>query len=200
MPTKTRDHWLASYAAGKTKVLANVQLLTEGWDAPRTETIILARGCGTAGTFLQMVGRALRPFEEKARALLIDLRGVSHVHGAPDAPRTWHLDGRACRRAGDEVEVRFCPVCGAIVTGPACGECGHDGAMRHRPPRVLGLPMQRFAQKRQENDEERARTLARWLGTARTKGYRVGWAFARYRAVYGAAPSNDVTKLARAIG
>jgi superfamily II DNA or RNA helicase len=200
MPSKNRDRWLSSYATGETKVLANVQLLTEGWDSPRTETVVLARGSGTTGTFLQMVGRALRPFEGKKRALILDLRGVSHIHGAPDESRSWHLDGRACRRSVDDVDVRFCPVCGAVVASSTCEECGHAGEMRHRPPRVLGLPMRRFAKKRTESDEERAHTLARWLGTARAKGYRVGWAFARYRAVYGAAPSNDVTRLARAIG
>jgi hypothetical protein len=66
--------------------------------------------------------------------------------------------------------------------------------MRLRPPRVLGLPIDRFARKRAESSEEMAATFARWLREARSKGRKDGHAWHRFKAVYGAPPSRAVQK------
>ena len=176
---------LEAYAAGTVRVLTSVAVLTEGFDCPATETVILARGFGTTGGYLQAVGRGLRLSPGKSRCLVLDLRGCAHLHGGPDEERTYSLDGRGIRRAADEIDVRFCPVCGAPVVGEACEQCGHAGEMRARPPRVLGLPMTRFAGLRREDDEARCRRLSRWLAHARARGWREGWCHHRYKAVYG---------------
>lgn len=200
MGTAARDAALADYERGDVKVLTNAYLLTEGWDAPRTETIIIARSFGTAGGYLQAAGRGLRPHPGKSACTILDLRGVSHDHGDPDEPRTWHLDGRAARRACDDENIRFCPVCGAPVVGEQCETCGHAGEMRHRPPRVLGLPMQRFARVRQDDDEARAQRLARWIRLAHSKGWKEGQALHRFKAAYGDWPSRALVARARTMG
>lgn len=200
MQSAARTRWLDDYSAGRCSVLTNAYLLTEGWDSPRTECVILARGFGSAGGYLQAVGRALRPYDGKTKALIIDLRGVSHTFGDPDEPRTWHLDGKAARRAAEGADVRFCPVCGSpVVTeagAGACELCGHAGEMRLRKPKVLGLPLQRFARKRAEGLEEKARTFARWLALARSKGWKTGHAWHRFVAVYGEKPSHEIQRAA----
>ena len=48
------------YKAGKPVVLANVAMLTEGFDAPRTRTIFIARPTRSESLLTQMIGRALR--------------------------------------------------------------------------------------------------------------------------------------------
>jgi len=197
MPTYDRDDILEQYAAGEVRVLCNVSLLTEGWDAPRTETVILARSFGTASTMIQAVGRGMRPHPGKRRCLVLDLRGVTHDHGEPDEERTWHLDGKALRRKGEGPDVRFCPVCGAVVESSACEECGHEGEMRKRPPRVLGLPIDRFARQRAQSDDKRIAALARWLRECRAKGWKPGRAYHRYVAVYGGPPPHEVMAAAR---
>lgn len=202
MSDRERDAALVDYASGQIKVLTNAYLLTEGWDAPRTETVIIARSFGTAGGWLQAVGRGLRPSPEtgKSACTILDLRGVSHEHGDPDEHRTWHLDGRAARRACDDENIRFCPVCGSPVIGEQCETCGHAGEMRHRPPRVLGLPMQRFARVRQDDDDARAARLAKWLKLARVKGWKEGQALHRFKAAYGDWPSRALVARARSLG
>jgi DNA repair protein RadD len=202
MGEKARDAALEDYACGDVKVLTNAFLLTEGWDSPRTETVILARSFGTAGSYLQAVGRGLRPSPEtgKSGCTILDLRGISHEHGDADEPRTWHLDGRAARRPSDDIDVRFCPVCGSPVVGKECETCGHAGEMRHRPPRVLGLPMQRFARVRQDDDDARAARLSKWLRLARSKGWKEGQALHRFKATYGDWPSRALVARARAMG
>ncbi len=199
MPIEHRRKTIQLFALGAIQVLTSVNVLTEGFDVPDVETCILARGFGTAGAFIQAVGRVLRPAPGKTRALVLDLRGCSHEHGEPEDERTYHLEGRGIRRAGDEIDVRFCPVCGAPVTNSACEQCGHSGEMRMRPPRVLGLPIDRFARKRAENEDDQAKTFARWLQEARNKGWKNGHAFHRFKAVYGAPPSRAVQQAAMRI-
>lgn len=190
-----REKALDLFARGDLDMLTSVNLLTEGFDVPDVETVILARGFGSLGGYIQAIGRGARLAEGKVRCLVLDLRGNYHSHGEPDQDLTWHLEGKAIRRKTDEIDVRFCPVCGSPVMTPVCERCGHSGEMRLRKPKILGLPIDRFAQKREESNEERGRTLARWMRECRDKGWRDGQALHRYRAVYGDWPSPEVSRI-----
>ncbi len=81
----------------KIKVLCNVYLLSYGYDDPSIETIILNRGVSNASTYLQMVGRGLRPFGNKESCKFIDLFGVIHKpnFGLPDDEREYSLEHQA---------------------------------------------------------------------------------------------------------
>lgn len=199
MPSKDRSRVIAEFAAGKLRVLTSVAVLTEGFDVPDVETVIIARGYGTAGGMLQAIGRGLRLAPGKTRCLVLDLRGVTHDHGEPDDERTFHLEGRGIRRPGDDIDVRFCPVCGSPVVGDACELCGHSGAMRLRPPRVLGLPIDRFARVRRDDEEQQAARLAKWMGECRAKGWKEGRALHRFKGAYGAFPERSVVTRAKAL-
>lgn len=202
MPTNERDYTLERFAEGSLRVLTNMHLLTEGWDAPITETVILARGFPTPGVMLQAAGRGLRPYPGKKRCLLLDLTGCTHLHGEPDEERTWHLDGRAARRKTDGIDVRWCPVCGAVVlAGVPCEQCGYAGdQMRKRKPRVLGLPIDRFARQRAEPEEQQLKALAGYFRVARAKGYRDGWAVKCWEHKYGRPVTPQMKRAALALG
>jgi DNA repair protein RadD len=114
--TKERADTLAAFAAGDVKLIFNPMILTEGWDCPACSNVMIARGCESMATFLQMVGRGLRPSKKQAlpgeRAKLIDLRGWSWAHGLPDEDREYSLDGKAMKRKSD---CWRCPApCGAL--------------------------------------------------------------------------------------
>jgi DNA repair protein RadD len=200
MPKLARERAVENFEVGKLRVLTSVNALTEGFDVPDVATVILARGFGTAGGYLQAVGRGLRPAPGKTRCLVLDLRGCSHEHGEPADERTFHLEGKAIRRKGEGEDVRFCPVCGSPTVSTACEQCGHSGEMRRRAPRVLGLPIDRFARKRAEGEEEQVATLARWLREARAKKRKPGHAMYRFKAVYGDWPSASVKEAAMRMG
>lgn len=195
MSTGARDATLRAYNEGRVKVLCNVHILTEGWDAPHTETVILAGPVGTVGGLLQRVGRGMRPSPGKTKCTVIDLRGLTHLHGEPADDRTWHLDGRAARLANAPA-VKFCPVCGFVVVGEACEQCGHAGEMRKRKPRVLGLPMDRFKRQHEMPDEQAAKALRGYLHVARTKGYKRGWAYRAFESKYGREVTPELLRLA----
>jgi superfamily II DNA or RNA helicase len=55
-----RSHVVEGFRAGKFDVLTNFGVLTTGFDAPRTRTVIVARPTSSAVLYAQMIGRALR--------------------------------------------------------------------------------------------------------------------------------------------
>lgn len=58
---KDAHHVMERYRAQKTpQVLINVEMLTEGFDAPHTRTVFIARPTRSESLVMQMVGRALR--------------------------------------------------------------------------------------------------------------------------------------------
>ena len=62
MPKADRKRILADYDAGRIRVLCNAMMLTEGWDAPRTKCVIVARPTKSRPLVIQMCGRGLRPW------------------------------------------------------------------------------------------------------------------------------------------
>lgn len=58
--SKDNEKKLESYRNGDTKVLINVNILTEGVDLPQTQTVFLARPTVSTILMTQMIGRALR--------------------------------------------------------------------------------------------------------------------------------------------
>jgi superfamily II DNA or RNA helicase len=69
MKVEERRAALDAFRSGRTTTLVNVGILAEGYDDPSVDAIILARGC-TAGLYLQIVGRALRPYPGKSEPSL----------------------------------------------------------------------------------------------------------------------------------
>ncbi|MGW4541607.1 DEAD/DEAH box helicase [Streptomyces chartreusis] len=80
MPKEERAATLKAYADGDIQVLANAMLLTEGFDAPWASCAVIARPTKSAGLYVQMVGRVLRPWQGKKDALVLDVMGASTRH------------------------------------------------------------------------------------------------------------------------
>ena len=128
-PDDDRSRAVAAFKAGDIQVLSNVELFGEGFDVPSMEAAILLRPTQSLGLYLQQVGRALRPFEQKAGAIILDHVGNYERHGLPDDERSWTLEGHAGRtkHASKQVSVKVCPKCFAaqIAGMPACRFCGY---------------------------------------------------------------------------
>jgi superfamily II DNA or RNA helicase len=193
-PDDVRSARVEAFRAGDLHGLCNVNVLTEGTDFPHAEVAILARGCGTTGLYLQIVGRVRRP---KASALLLDLHGASHDHGHPDDDRVYSLDGRGIRRKQDLVNQSYCRVCGACtIPGQPCGECG--AAARGITTVVKAARLERYASARAQTIDRRALNLQKWMADAAAKGWSTKQPMIKYKAVYGGWPGEDVIRMARA--
>ncbi len=67
-----RARILSDFANGKTQVLCNVGLYTEGLDVPQASCIHQVRPTQSDGLYIQMIGRALRTYPGKVDALVLD--------------------------------------------------------------------------------------------------------------------------------
>lgn len=187
-----RDAILDRFRSGQTRVLTNCALLGEGVDIPETDGVILARGFGTAGSYLQAVGRALRLAPGKTRALVIDLRGSSLAHGHPTRDRVYSLDGKGIRVSEPKDGETFCAICGALKTDAA--ECMECGATNERAfPRVVSVPLRVYARDalKGDDDETKVQRLRKWIAEARARGHKWQSALFKFRGVYGRAPTAE---------
>ena len=75
---KERKNILTQFKNGEIDVLCNCQLLTEGFDEPSIEALILARPTKSKALYCQMIGRGVRPFKNKEVCLVFDLADDIH--------------------------------------------------------------------------------------------------------------------------
>lgn len=76
----SREYRQEAYEAfrdGSLQALVTVQVLTEGADFPRCDAVVMGRPTRSQSLYSQMVGRALRPYEGKTDALVLDLTGTA---------------------------------------------------------------------------------------------------------------------------
>lgn len=189
-PKRQRDSALALFAAGRLDVLTNVFVLTEGWDAPRAEVCLMARGCGSDAMFIQTVGRVRRVAHPGQRALLLDLAGVVHEHGHPDEDRTYSLDGIARRAKSEREWLAQCRACGCVVEGSRRGaQCPQCGAAWPPPPRAKIQHAALSASARIVPRAEKDAELRRLEAIATERRYRPGWVGVRFKERFGHWPA-----------
>jgi len=70
-----RRRRVVAYLRGDLQVLINCNVLTEGFDAPQTSCLLLARPTRSRGLYIQMIGRGTRKHQGKENCLLIDFCG-----------------------------------------------------------------------------------------------------------------------------
>jgi len=79
-PLATRRAILQRLHTGATRVVANCAVLTEGFDEPSLDCIIVARPTQSLSLYQQMLGRGTRTYPGKTDCLLLDVVGVSTRH------------------------------------------------------------------------------------------------------------------------
>ena len=105
MDIEERRLVLQSFEEGKIRVLTNCGVLTEGFDSPQIDSILLCRPTQSEGLYVQCVGRGTRVSPGKKDCLVIDFVDASRhslcsfqnsLEGAvappPQPPRTVHKD------------------------------------------------------------------------------------------------------------
>ncbi len=108
-----RDNLIREFREKRVNAICNVNVLTEGFDAPHIDCIVLLRPTLSPGLFSQMVGRGLRPDGSKDFCLVLDYGMCIDTHGPIDS-----LSGErpvmavcgACRESFSRA-IQRCPVC-----------------------------------------------------------------------------------------
>ena len=75
-----RTEILKDFDEGKCNVLCNSMLLTEGWDCPSVDCVVVLRPTKVRGLYCQMVGRGTRLCEGKTELLLLDFLWHTERH------------------------------------------------------------------------------------------------------------------------
>jgi superfamily II DNA or RNA helicase len=115
MPPAERARALADFRAGRTAALANVAVLTEGFDDPGVSCVAMARPTRSAGLYAQCVGRGTRPAPGKVDCLVldfVDLSGLSlctlpSLFGAPRDLDLRGEDAGEAARAWRQIEFDY---------------------------------------------------------------------------------------------
>jgi DNA repair protein RadD len=196
-PIPERAAILARLAAGETKVVSNCMVLTEGWDCPPVGCAILAHPTKQMGLFRQMIGRVLRPADDKPDAVILDHSGAVFRHGLPEDRVEWTLDvdGRAAtpahekRKTGKEPVLRECPSCKAVMVKPPCHHCGWKPKPRARDVEFedgqLGLVVGGKSRVQQYTSEQKITWHRMLIGEALRRGKNPNWAFYLFRDKFG---------------
>lgn len=188
MSDAKREDAIRRYAQGELDLLTNVFVLTEGFDAPRTEVIALARQCQALSTFIQIIGRGLRssPATGKKDCLLIDYCGMSYNHGLIETPREYSLEGRGITTSKDDLQVRQCPHCGGVdIPKPVCRRCGGSLAMPRPKAKVEVSNAQRIEENQLDSPSKKRAVFDGLCARARANGYASGWIGQMFKARYG---------------
>jgi ATP-dependent helicase IRC3 len=94
-PTDERRAILRRLSDGTTQVLANCAVLTEGFDEPSVDCVVIARPTKSRGLYQQMLGRGTRLYPGKTDLLLLDLVGSTTRHDLVTASSLFGVEPKA---------------------------------------------------------------------------------------------------------
>jgi hypothetical protein len=90
-PYEHRREILDRLRTGHTRVVVNVGVLSEGWDEPSLECIVIATPTRSQVKYAQIAGRGLRTYPGKTDCLIIDVVGVTDRLDLQTLPRLFGL-------------------------------------------------------------------------------------------------------------
>lgn len=108
--SKDRAEILASFEAGQYDVLCNSMLLTEGWDCPAVDCIVVLRPTKIRSLYAQMVGRGTRLFPDKDHLLLLDFLWHTSRHELCHPAHLICESPEVAEKMTENLETAGCPV------------------------------------------------------------------------------------------
>lgn len=194
-PDSERRSLVKALASGDLEILSNVNILLEGVNVPEAKCVVHARPTQSLTLWRQSATRILTPWTDPVfglvRPLLLDHAGNTDRLDPPHIDINWSLSSRPTRRSGGPA-LKICGACFAYVESGKviCPHCGHEFK------RGEGIKT------RKETDEElqmRSADLSdvkyayfqKHLAMAQSKGFKPGFASAKYKEHYGEWPPRE---------
>lgn len=180
-------------------VLSNCALLAEGFDAPATEVMILARPTKSLKRYMQMCGRCLRIFEGKSKAILLDHSGSTKELGYPTVHRDLFLcDGKPKISKGsvkkeEKKELSKCPKCDYLRKKPGkCPICGFLPTRQSDVNVMAGelkkMTKREIAKKAKIDGYDKQTIYSELLYMCAERGFKNGWVGNQYKNIFGVFP------------
>ena len=108
--SQDRAQILSDFDAGKYNVLCNSMLLTEGWDCPSVDCIVVLRPTKVRSLYSQMVGRGTRLFRGKDHLLLLDFLWHTERHELCHPANLICENEEVARKMTENIEAAGCPL------------------------------------------------------------------------------------------
>lgn len=123
-PLDERRAILRRLSAGETQVVSNCAVLTEGFDEPTIDCIVVARPTKSRPLYIQMIGRGTRIHPAKSDCLILDLVGVTSRHEIVTASTLFNVDAHTMSESGlrEAITERDNPQASRHDVGPEEGE------------------------------------------------------------------------------
>lgn len=93
-----RDDVLTAWKGGEIRAVANVDILTTGFDFPALDAIVCFRPTESSGLWVQMLGRGMRLAEGKTDCLVLDYVGNLRRLGGVSTMETWYAEKKTGER------------------------------------------------------------------------------------------------------
>ena len=110
----------AAFRNGDIDVMVTVMVLSEGADFPMCDCVVMARPTRSRVLYSQMVGRALRLYEDKSDALVLDLSGTTRQMKLIHLSELVHGMGIDIKEVDENGEEIVCDVCGVVMSLCLC--------------------------------------------------------------------------------
>ena len=108
--SKDRAEILDAFDRGEYNVLCNSMLLTEGWDCPSVDCIVVLRPTKVRSLYSQMVGRGTRLYPDKDHLLLLDFLWHTERHELCHPASLICQDEEVARVMTANIESAGCPI------------------------------------------------------------------------------------------
>ncbi len=105
-----RAEILKDFERGKYNVLCNSMLLTEGWDCPDVDCIVVLRPTKVRSLYAQMVGRGTRLSKDKEHLLLLDFLWMTERHELCHPASLICESAEVAKKMTENIQAAGCPV------------------------------------------------------------------------------------------
>lgn len=180
-----RKALVAEFRVGTIQILTVCEIISEGFDLPAIECAIMLRPTKSLALWIQQSGRALRPFEGKSHAIILDHAGNFREHGLPDEIHPWSLEGSKKSKKKSPPSLKTCLLCYAVSASGArqCEQCGHIFPIKERELDInedeeLEMVDQDRIRRERAMEQGKAQTLEDLISVGRSRGMKNpgGWA------------------------
>jgi superfamily II DNA or RNA helicase len=202
-PSLERQGIIARSESGKTQVVTNVGVYSEGADFPWVSCIILAKPTFSFMRYWQMAGRGLRPYPGKRDCIIIDHARNVERHGFMDDPFVWTLAGKDKAwtkpkiKDGTEKPPLVCKQCLTQFRGVVCPKCGLKVKFYGKEIACVEARLGRLDKEKKQalnllaiaKEKKRFLSMAEWH--CREKQYNPGWVAHTYKKKFKEWPPRD---------
>lgn len=108
--SQDRSEVLEAFDRGEYNVLCNSMLLTEGWDCPSVDCVVVLRPTKVRSLYCQMVGRGTRLSPGKDHLLLLDFLWHTERHELCHPASLICQDEEVAKKMTEHIEQAGCPV------------------------------------------------------------------------------------------